>query len=99
MREVEKVNDYQTVYEILSEVLAKARLPGADFDRLKVEVNNSDYGLSFPDRLPVEWAKFAVGEVLGLRNIKNKNKLANAEGKLASLSIKASEINDQSNLI
>lgn len=84
--------NYSLVHDRLMEILRKAQQPSADFSKLSSEIMTVDYGLIFPDYLPVSNAKFAVTRCMGRQKIKKY--LGNAWAVVGSCRIADSQFFD-----
>lgn len=76
---------YTKVSRELQELLDEAGKPGADYHDIGRRVRNVDYGMTFPDFLPVSYAKDAVLRCLGPRVYSKYH--ADAVHKIASCEI------------
>lgn len=76
---------YTEIHDKLDEILRRANMPGADFSQLKRELQSCDYGMTFPNYIPVSNAKFAVERCLSRSGYRRHS--ADAVHQLASCRI------------
>ncbi len=84
-------NPYKIIGAAFMTLLQEAKRPGADFASINRKVDNVDYGLLFPDFLPVSNAKFAVKQCLGPRKIHDGQYIGNALSAISSCEIAGSQ--------